>query len=230
MSEQTADYEAYARQGRSALWLDTGQNGNGEAEPRLLSEGPVDLGFGGSGNPVRDRDLKLLRAVIADDESEDKGRPAFEGMLEMLESPRRRYEVLSPKQREWLEGVAEGCGVDVGDPAERNAHVPRGREVAPAQPAPRVRGGSPGVGARARWHARGARRAEALRLRAPEGARGGVRRHVRERAGQVPGGLRGLPPSARDEGHGGVRAAARGAGQRRPVDPHTRTVRSIGLS
>jgi len=135
MSEQAAEYEAYARQGRSALWLDMGQEGaTFDARPAFEQEpgGAVDLGFGAvSGNPVRERDLLLLRSILAREEEHDCGE-AFGQMLEKLESPTRCYDVLSDKQRQWVEGIAEKLGIDVDDPAERNANVPRGREVADA--------------------------------------------------------------------------------------------------
>ena len=74
MSEQAAEYEAYARQGRSAIWLDMGQEGaTFDARPAFEQEpgGAVDLGFGAvSGNPVRERDLLLLRSILARDEEE----------------------------------------------------------------------------------------------------------------------------------------------------------------
>ena len=138
MSEQTASYEAYVRPGRSALWLDTGQEGTTfDARPSFEREpegGVVDLGFNEAvkGNPVRERDLLLLRAILGHDDAEHDFAEPFGQMLEKLESERRRYDVLSEKQRQWVEGIAEKLGIDVDDPAERNAGVPRGREVAPA--------------------------------------------------------------------------------------------------
>lgn len=80
---------------------------------------------------LRVRDQTLLRALVRDPrELTAEQFEAFTDMLERLGIGQQQ--VLTPNQRQWAEGVAEKLELDVGDPAERNAGVPRGREVEPA--------------------------------------------------------------------------------------------------
>lgn len=83
---------------------------------------------------ARERDRRMLKALLevgaasrSEDGLSDKEEEAFEDMLDRLD----RYPTgeLSAKQREWVERRCEELGVSVGSPAERNARVPRGREV-----------------------------------------------------------------------------------------------------
>lgn len=90
----------------------------------------LDLGFGEE-SKRRDRDIEILEALVG--EPEDLTSEQHEAFSEMLDKLRTgRQKVLSEKQRAWAEGIAEKLELDVGDPAERNANVPRGREVEPA--------------------------------------------------------------------------------------------------
>lgn len=115
--------------------------------PCMAKPDVVDMGFGEE-SQRRDRDIELLEAltgpiapkfvpgwmygepdvesVLSEDHYE-----AFTGMLERLRSGAQR--TLTEKQRKWAESVADQLELDVGDPAQRNAGVPRGRpvEIAP---------------------------------------------------------------------------------------------------
>lgn len=86
----------------------------------------------------RAEDLDLLRALgsVVDGgqgEGPDDGGltaeevVAFEDMRQFL--GRRPEATLSKAQREWAERRAGDLGLSWGDPARRNANVPRGREV-----------------------------------------------------------------------------------------------------
>jgi hypothetical protein len=81
---------------------------------------------------TRAGDLALLDALLADDvELRDDERERFEDMREKLADWTMRE--LTGPQRKWLTEAANRLGVDLLTPAERNADVPRGREVtAPA--------------------------------------------------------------------------------------------------
>lgn len=74
-----------------------------------------------------DLDRRLLRALSDSPDLTDCEQDAFDEMLERLAKGQRRE--LTERQREWAERVADRVGVSVVDPAERNANVPRGRDV-----------------------------------------------------------------------------------------------------
>lgn len=75
-------------------------------------------------------DMALLAALLADDvELREDQRAAFEDMREKLGT----YWTLTVPQRKFLIAVAERLAVDTQTPAERNANVPRGREVVTPQ-------------------------------------------------------------------------------------------------
>lgn len=79
----------------------------------------------------READLDLLREVLhRGDELTDREREAFGDMRDKLEASPRRYtgapRELEPKQRSWVDGVAERVGVSF---ARDNSSVPRGAEV-----------------------------------------------------------------------------------------------------
>ena len=124
--------------GSSRLWIEAGQEGGlpgaREEYGGSSSRGaPADLGF--SPNEQRVKDLVLLHALCDDTLSpfggglKDAERQAFEDMRDALEAPVRKYETLSPKQREWATRRADEMSLDLRTPAERNADVPRGHEV-----------------------------------------------------------------------------------------------------
>jgi hypothetical protein len=98
--------------------------------------------------PDRQDDLALLRELLGRatcDGYAEEEHEAFEDMLERLgpDSPPRapnhysrpgsprlaNDRCLTDKQRAWAESVADRLGISWGDPAVRNARVPRGREV-----------------------------------------------------------------------------------------------------
>lgn len=89
----------------------------------------LDLGFGEE-SKRRDRDIELLGALVG--EPEDLTSEQYVAFSAMLERLRAGRQVLTEPQRNWAEGIAEKLELDVGDPAERNANIPRGREVEPA--------------------------------------------------------------------------------------------------
>ena len=83
----------------------------------------------------REDDLAILRALVAhvadvgvdnDSSIQDAEADAFADMLERLEAGQAE---LTSKQRVWATEAADRLGVLYGDPAKRNAKVPRGREV-----------------------------------------------------------------------------------------------------
>jgi hypothetical protein len=84
----------------------------------VLAEDVADAGQG-------ERDKALLRELTNGYDLRDDEQDAFDDMLDRL--ARGRVPELSEKQRAWVEGVADRLGVL--DPAERNARVPRGRDV-----------------------------------------------------------------------------------------------------
>ena len=97
--------------------------------------------FPSSRHPRAERrrdDLELLRALQGlFDGAEDGGLTmeevgAFGSMLRDLEegAPER---CLTDRQRAWAETRAHDLGLSWGDPARRNANVPRGREVEMAE-------------------------------------------------------------------------------------------------
>lgn len=78
--------------------------------------------------------LDLLRELLAAPDSEvrtegldETERAKFADMFAKLEEGQRE---LTPKQLHWVQGRHDE--LELGDPAKRNARVPRGREVAPA--------------------------------------------------------------------------------------------------
>lgn len=82
---------------------------------------------GSARGEYRERDLRLLRALGDESRLRDDELDAFDDMLDRL--VRRGQIELTEAQREWAEAVAERHELDFDDPAERNANVPRGREV-----------------------------------------------------------------------------------------------------
>ena len=86
----------------------------------------------------RASDLRVLRALSRGNLDDEEIPEAFEEMLIRLEE--RRAEVLTPKQRRWVNSVArriiddESTGPEDGGPESTRLTpgvVPRGREVAP---------------------------------------------------------------------------------------------------
>lgn len=79
------------------------------------------------------RDMAMLRKLVADERLHANELDAFEDMLNFLESfPDRE---LTIKQRQWVYRRFDALELELDDddPAMRNAGVPRGREVKPAQ-------------------------------------------------------------------------------------------------
>lgn len=81
-----------------------------------------------------DDHLELLRELLAAPDSEARAeglgeveRSKFADMFACLEEGQRE---LTPKQLHWAQSRHDE--LMLGDPAKRNARVPRGREVAPA--------------------------------------------------------------------------------------------------
>jgi hypothetical protein len=74
-------------------------------------------------------DRKKLRAALAEADLKEKPRADFEDMLDRIHEQFGEYPSLTERQRAYVENVLEELGVDHRDPAERNAAVPRGREV-----------------------------------------------------------------------------------------------------
>jgi len=74
--------------------------------------------------------LTLLRELLATAEGilGEAERTKFADMFACLEEGQRE---LTPKQLAWVQGRHDE--LLLGDPHERNANVPRGREVAPAE-------------------------------------------------------------------------------------------------
>lgn len=76
----------------------------------------------------RTDDVAMLDALLADDvELTQNERDAFRDMRDRLDDGQRE---LTKPQRRWASDVAAHLGADGLTPAERNANVPRGREVA----------------------------------------------------------------------------------------------------
>jgi hypothetical protein len=74
-------------------------------------------------------DRRKLQAAIDDPECPEKARCDFEDMLSRIHPDFGEYESLTDRQRGYVDGVLQELGIDERDPAERNASVPRGREV-----------------------------------------------------------------------------------------------------
>ena len=95
--------------------------------PGMVKPDVVDMGFGDESR-LRDRDVELLAVLVG--EPEQLTAEQFEAFSQMLGRLREGKQVnLSERQRAWAEGVAEKLEIDVGDPAQRNANVPKGRPV-----------------------------------------------------------------------------------------------------
>jgi hypothetical protein len=101
--------------------------------------------FIGTADDQRAKDLQMLKMAAAGLPDEKPGRhgcrgdgplvpnaakEAFADMKERLESMPGR--VLTEKQRGWLKRELDSESIEYESPAERNASVPRGKEVAPA--------------------------------------------------------------------------------------------------
>jgi len=74
-------------------------------------------------------DRKKLRAALDDHELWEKARADFEDMLSRIDPQFGDFTALTDRQRAYVDGQLEKLGISVEDPAERNANVPRGREV-----------------------------------------------------------------------------------------------------
>lgn len=77
-------------------------------------------------------DRKKLKAALADPDIKDKPREDFGDMLDRIDPQYGDYPCLTDRQRGYVDNVLDELGIDAEDPAERNAAVPRGKEVAPA--------------------------------------------------------------------------------------------------
>lgn len=75
----------------------------------------------------RENDLRALSSLLDLEELSEYERDAFDDMLAPLMAG--RYRQLTERQREWVMGRCDVLGIVIGDPAERNKNVPRGREV-----------------------------------------------------------------------------------------------------
>lgn len=136
MNENVQLYRGYGK-----TWIEAGLDGapaasRDEPEP-TVREQPAPQGSLGAwaqtGDHVkqdqRAADLYALDQLLRENDLSDYERGAFENMNERL--ARGRYP-LTEKQRTWVLGRCEELGVDADlrEHAERNANVPRGREVA----------------------------------------------------------------------------------------------------
>lgn len=110
-----------------------------EGEPSFVCRRPA-RGGAPPAAPARGRtrkeqgevDRRKLRAALAEPDLKEKPRGDFEDMLSRIEPQFGDYDCLTDRQRGYVDDVLRELGVDERDPAERNAAVPRGREVAPA--------------------------------------------------------------------------------------------------
>ncbi len=71
----------------------------------------------------------MLRAAIAEPDLWDRARRDFGDMLDRIDPDLGDFPSLTERQRAYVEGALEKLGVDAVDLSERNANVPRGREV-----------------------------------------------------------------------------------------------------
>lgn len=81
-----------------------------------------------AGDDRRALDRSLLGALLDSGGLSEREDAAFRNMLEQIEDA--RIPMLTKPQRDWVDAVAKKLGIDARSAAERNAAVPRGREVA----------------------------------------------------------------------------------------------------
>lgn len=74
----------------------------------------------------------LLDALLEADDLRADQREAFGDMRAAIDAQFGRYLSLTERQRAWVLSECEERGISLQTPAQRNANVPRGREVAPA--------------------------------------------------------------------------------------------------
>lgn len=74
-------------------------------------------------------DRRKLQAALADPDLKERPRSDFEEMLGKIEPQFGDYDCLTDRQRGYVQNVLDELGIDERTPAERNASVPRGRNV-----------------------------------------------------------------------------------------------------
>lgn len=74
-------------------------------------------------------DRRKLQAALEEADLKERPRADFEDMLGKIHPQFGDYDCLTDRQRGYVDNVLQELGVDERSPAERNASVPRGRNV-----------------------------------------------------------------------------------------------------